>query len=119
MAASKIGVIGAGVMGHGIAQVAGQSGFSVVLVDIKTELVENGLEKIKKFLEEGVKRGKIVKEDVSLIVGRIIGTTDLKEVSQADLVCHWRGDFPPKIPKGEGNNTTGNEEARGNVFIES
>ena len=86
MTASKIGVIGAGVMGHGIAQVAGQSGFVVTLVDIKTELVENGLEKIKKFLEEGVKRGKIAKEEVSLIMGRITGTTDLKEVSQADLV---------------------------------
>ena len=86
MAASKIGVIGAGVMGHGIAQVAAQTGFSVVLVDIKTELVENGLEKIKKFLEEGVKREKIAKEEVSLIMGRIIGTTDLKEVSKTDLV---------------------------------
>jgi len=86
MIASKIGVIGAGVMGHGIAQVAGQTGFSVVLVDINMNLVESGLEKVKKFLEEGVKRGKIAKEDVSLIMGRIIGTTDLKEVSKADLV---------------------------------
>jgi 3-hydroxybutyryl-CoA dehydrogenase len=86
MTASKIGVIGAGVMGHGIAQVAGQSGFSVVLADINMGLVESGLEKVKKFLEEGVKRGKIVKGDVDSIMGRIHGTTDLGEVSKADLV---------------------------------
>jgi 3-hydroxybutyryl-CoA dehydrogenase len=86
MTASKIGVIGAGVMGHGIAQVAAQSGFVVVLVDIKMELVKSGLEKIKKFLEEGVRRGKIVKEDVGQIMERIIGATDLTEISKADLI---------------------------------
>ena len=64
MTARKIGVLGAGVMGHGIAQVAAQSGFVVVLVDIKMSLVESGLEKVKKFLVEGVKRGKIVQGDV-------------------------------------------------------
>ena len=86
MAVTKIGVIGAGVMGHGIAQVAAQSGFIVVLVDIKMEFVESGMEKIKKFLEEGVKRGKISKEDVSLIMGRIKGTTGLTEISRVDLI---------------------------------
>jgi 3-hydroxybutyryl-CoA dehydrogenase len=86
MTASKIGVLGAGVMGHGIAQVAAQSGFVVVLVDIKMSLVESGLEKVKKFLEEGVKRGKIVQGDVDSIMGRIHGTTDLGEVSKTDLV---------------------------------
>jgi 3-hydroxybutyryl-CoA dehydrogenase len=86
MTVAKIGIIGAGVMGHGIAQVAAQSGFIVVLVDIKMEFVENGIEKIKKFLEEGVKRGKISKEDVGLIMGRIKGTTDLTEISRVDLI---------------------------------
>ena len=86
MTASKIGVLGAGVMGHGIAQVAAQSGFVVVLVDIKMSLVESGLEKVKKFLVEGVKRGKIVQGDVDSIMGRIHGTTDLGEVSKTDLV---------------------------------
>jgi len=86
MTINMVGVIGAGVMGHGIAQVAAQSGFTVVLVDIKMDLVERGLEKIKKFLEEGVKRGKIVQEDAGCIMGRIRGTNDLKEVSKVDLV---------------------------------
>jgi 3-hydroxybutyryl-CoA dehydrogenase len=86
MTARKIGVLGAGVMGHGIAQVAAQSGFVVVLVDIKMSLVESGLEKVKKFLVEGVKRGKIVQGDVDSIMGRIHGTTDLGEVSKTDLV---------------------------------
>jgi 3-hydroxybutyryl-CoA dehydrogenase len=86
MGVSKIGVIGAGLMGHGIAQVAAQSGFSVFLVDVRMELVESGLGKIEKFLEEGVKRGKIAKEEVSLVMGRIHGTTELGEVSKTDLV---------------------------------
>lgn len=86
MAIGVIGVIGAGLMGHGIAQVAAQSGYRVVLNDIKMELVERGLEKIKKFMEEGVKRGKIAKEDIGFVMGRITGTTELKEVSKADLV---------------------------------
>ena len=86
MIASKMGVIGAGVMGHGIAQVAGQTGFSVVLVDINMNIVESGLEKVKKFLVEGVKRGKIVQGEVDSIMGRIHGTTDLGEVSKTDLV---------------------------------
>jgi len=86
MTASKIGVIGAGVMGHGIAQVAGQTGLSVVLVDINMNLVESGLEQVRKFLVEGVKRGKIVQGEVDSIMGRIHGTTDLGEVSKTDLV---------------------------------
>ena len=86
MAASKIGVIGAGVMGHGIAQVAGQAGFSVVLMDINMSLVESGLEKIRKFLADGVKRGKIVQGEVDAIMGRIYGATDMGEVAKTDLV---------------------------------
>ena len=49
-------------------------------------MVESGLGKVKKFLEEGVKRGKIVQGDVDSIMGRIHGTTDLGEVSKTDLV---------------------------------
>ena len=86
MGVSKIGVIGAGVMGHGMAQVAAQFGFAVVLVDIKEEFVKRGLEKIKRFLEEGVRRGKMEQEEVGLIMGRIKGTTEIGEVSGADLV---------------------------------
>lgn len=86
MTVNKIGVIGAGVMGHGIAQVAAQSGLSVVLVDIEMELVEGGLKKIRKFLEDGVKRGKVLEKDVSSIMGRIVGAAGLKEVSEADII---------------------------------
>jgi 3-hydroxybutyryl-CoA dehydrogenase len=86
MAANKIGVIGAGIMGHGIAQVGAQSEYTVILVDVKMECVEGGLEKIRKFLEEGVKRGKIAQRDISLIMQRITGTTNLEEVSKADLI---------------------------------
>ena len=53
---------------------------------LRWSFVESGLGKVKKFLEEGVKRGKIVQGDVDSIMGRIHGTTDLGEVSKADLV---------------------------------
>ena len=81
-----IGVIGAGVMGHGIAQIAAQSGLGVILLDIKVEFVEKGMEKIKKFLEEGAKRGKIAEGDVGRIMGSIRGTADMNEIAKADLV---------------------------------
>ena len=58
MAIKKIGVIGAGQMGHGIALVSAQAGFDVVLRDIKTEFVEKGIGKIDKFLSRSIEKGK-------------------------------------------------------------
>ncbi|MGB5748108.1 MAG: 3-hydroxyacyl-CoA dehydrogenase NAD-binding domain-containing protein [Desulfobacterales bacterium] len=83
---NKIGVIGAGNMGSGIAQKMAQEGLNVVMVDIKEEFVERGLETIKGLLHEGVER-KIFKPDqVEATLARITGTTDFAAVADADLV---------------------------------
>jgi enoyl-CoA hydratase/3-hydroxyacyl-CoA dehydrogenase len=83
---SKIGVIGAGNMGSGIAQKIAQEGIPVVLIDIKEEFVQRGLTNIKKTLQEGVER-KIFKPDqVDETLARISGSVDLHAVSDADLV---------------------------------
>ena len=83
---NKIGVIGAGNMGSGIAQKIAQEGLNVVVVDIKDEFVERGLGIINKLLGEGVDRKIFTPPQVEEILSRITGTTDFSAVADADLV---------------------------------
>ena len=83
---NKIGVIGAGNMGSGIAQKIAQEGINVVMVDTKDEFVNRGLGIIKGLLEEGVERKIFKPQQVEQTLSRITGTTDFKEVADADLV---------------------------------
>ena len=83
---NKIGVIGAGNMGSGIAQKIAQEGINVVMVDMKDEFVQRGLGIIKGLLEEGVERKIFKTQQVEETLSRITGTTDFKEVADADLV---------------------------------
>ncbi len=83
----KIGVIGAGLMGAGIAQVAAQSGLLVCMMDVETRFVEKGLGVIEKNLDRTVQKGKLKTEDAAAIRGRIKGTVSSSEaVSDADVV---------------------------------
>jgi enoyl-CoA hydratase/3-hydroxyacyl-CoA dehydrogenase len=82
----KIGIIGAGHMGNGIAQKTAQEGLFVVIVDIKDEFLERGMNTIRSTLDEGVKRGIFQPEQVEDIMGRIIGTTHMEDVTDCDLV---------------------------------
>jgi enoyl-CoA hydratase / 3-hydroxyacyl-CoA dehydrogenase len=83
---NKIGVIGAGNMGSGIAQKMAQEGLNVVMVDIKEEFVERGLATIKGLLQEAVDRKIFKPEQVDATLARITGTTDFGAVADADLV---------------------------------
>lgn len=83
----RITVLGAGGMGHGIAQVSAMAGHDVTLRDIETELVKQGLEKIRENLADGVKREKVTEQEMDEALARIEGRTDLdKAVTNADLV---------------------------------
>ncbi|MBW1703960.1 MAG: enoyl-CoA hydratase/isomerase family protein [Deltaproteobacteria bacterium] len=82
----KIGVIGAGNMGSGIVQKTAQEGLSVVMVDVKPEFVENGLNNIRNTLKEAVERKILRPEQVDNIAGRIQGTTDMAATKECDLV---------------------------------
>jgi 3-hydroxybutyryl-CoA dehydrogenase len=81
-----LGVIGAGQMGSGIAQVAAVSGLSVVMNDIADEFVENGFSAIEKSLGRLVKKEKITEENQKAILGRIEGSTSIKDMVKADFV---------------------------------
>ena len=87
MEIKKIAVVGAGTMGHGIAQICAQAGFQVSLQDLKEELVKGGLERIKWFLKGSVEREKISQKEAEAVFARIKGTTSLDEAAgDADLV---------------------------------
>lgn len=86
MEVKKIGVVGAGQMGHGIALVSAKAGFEVILNDINEDFVEKGIANIKKFLDKSVKKGKMEESEKESIMGRIQGTTDLDQMADADLV---------------------------------
>ena len=86
MAINTFGVIGAGQMGNGIAQVAATAGLNVIMSDIKIEFAEKGLANITKILGKNVDKGKISAEDRDAILGRIKITADLKDMADADFV---------------------------------
>ena len=86
MAVKKIGVIGAGQMGHGITLVAAQAGYDVIMRDINEELVKVGIKKIDKFLTKSIEKGRMTEDEKKKIMGRIKTTTDLKDLKDADLV---------------------------------
>ncbi|OHB93059.1 MAG: 3-hydroxybutyryl-CoA dehydrogenase [Planctomycetes bacterium RIFCSPHIGHO2_12_42_15] len=82
----KIGVIGAGTMGGGIAQVAAQSGYEVILKDISEEYVRAGLAKIKERLGKRVGEGKLEIFEKERILSNIKTTTSLEDCRNADLI---------------------------------
>lgn len=83
----RVAVLGAGTMGHGIAQVSATAGHDVTIRDLETDYVEDGLDAIEENLQGGVDRGKIDREAADAALDRIAGTTDLAEaVTDADLV---------------------------------
>ncbi|SFS90855.1 3-hydroxyacyl-CoA dehydrogenase family protein [Halostagnicola kamekurae] len=83
----QITVLGAGSMGHGIAQVSAMAGHDVVLRDVEEAFVEDGLEGIRDNLQGGVDRDKVTEAEMEATLGRIEGTTDLEAaVDGADLV---------------------------------
>ncbi|MDO8567949.1 MAG: 3-hydroxyacyl-CoA dehydrogenase NAD-binding domain-containing protein [Dehalococcoidales bacterium] len=82
----RVLVIGAGVMGSGIAQVAAESGYDVSLMDTRQEFVSKGLAGIEKRLDSRIKKGNLQETDKKAILSRIKSTLDIKEAGTADLV---------------------------------
>jgi 3-hydroxybutyryl-CoA dehydrogenase len=82
----QVGVVGAGLMGHGIAQVAAQAGYDVVVREVDDEALAKGIGKIEKQLARAVEKGKADQADADAVLGRIHGTTDYKDLADRDLV---------------------------------
>jgi enoyl-CoA hydratase/3-hydroxyacyl-CoA dehydrogenase len=84
---NKITILGSGVMGHGIAQVASTAGYNIVLRDIEQTLLENAMNKIKWSLGKMVEKQKISQDDANSVYGRITPVVDLKKALQdSDLL---------------------------------
>lgn len=82
----KLGVIGSGQMGNGIAQVAAMNGIAVIMSDIKVEYVTRGLETIKKILKRQIDTAKITPEERDAVLGRIKTTIAIEDMAATDFV---------------------------------
>lgn len=86
MKISKIGVVGSGIMGSGIAQVVLQSGIPVLIYDISEVNIEKGMSYIKSNLDKAVEKGKRTREETDSLLSRLSSTTNLSDLRDMDVV---------------------------------
>ena len=86
MAISKVGVLGCGIMGHGISQICAQAGWDVVVREADQGMLDKGMGKIEKQLGRAVEKGKMEKGEADAVLGRISPTLDYADLADADLV---------------------------------
>lgn len=86
MAIRKVGVLGCGLMGSGIAQVAAQAGYDVVVREVEQKFLDKGLGGIQKSLGKFVEKGKMQQADMDACMGRLAGTTSLQDLADCDIV---------------------------------
>ncbi|MBN9393341.1 MAG: 3-hydroxybutyryl-CoA dehydrogenase [Chloroflexi bacterium] len=82
----KVGVMGCGLMGGGIAQVAAQSGFETIVGEVSEDLLGRGIGRIQGFLGKDIEKGKITREEGEATLKRLKGTTNLQDFADCDLV---------------------------------
>src|SRR5688572_24410543 len=82
----KVGVLGCGLMGSGIAQVAAQAGYDVVVREVEQKFLDKGLGGIQKSLSKFVEKGKLQQSDMDACMGRLKGSTDLNDLADCDIV---------------------------------
>jgi 3-hydroxybutyryl-CoA dehydrogenase len=83
---TKVGIVGCGLMGHGIAQVVATAGYDVVVREVDDATLQKGLGKIQKQLDRAVEKGKSSREDADAILGRLTGTLDYDDLADCDLI---------------------------------
>jgi 3-hydroxybutyryl-CoA dehydrogenase len=86
MAIRKVGVLGCGLMGSGIAQVAAQAGYDVVVREVEQKYLDKGLGSIQKNLGKSVEKGKMQQADADACLGRLKGSTSLEDLADCDIV---------------------------------
>ena len=82
----KVGVVGCGLMGSGIAQVCAAAGYKTIVREVDDTFLQRGLGRIKKFLDDGVTKGKVTAEDRDKTLANVKGTTKLEDLAGCDLV---------------------------------
>jgi 3-hydroxybutyryl-CoA dehydrogenase len=86
MAISKVGILGCGLMGHGITQICAQAGWDVVVREVSDEKLSGGIGKIEKQLGRAVEKGKLEQSEADAVRGRIQGTLDYGDLADCDVV---------------------------------
>ena len=86
MQIKKVGIVGCGLMGSGIAQVSADSGYETVVHEVDDKILAKGLNAIEHFLSRSVKKGKLTEERKRDVLGRIRGTTRLEDLQSSDLI---------------------------------
>jgi 3-hydroxybutyryl-CoA dehydrogenase len=94
----KVGVLGAGLMGHGIAQVAAQGGYDVVVREVDQDRLDKGVGRIEKQLARAVEKGRVEQADAEAVRGRITPTLEYGDLADSDLVIEAiTEDLPRKL----------------------
>lgn len=86
MQIERVGVVGCGLMGHGIAQICAQAGWDVVVREVDQERLDAGLGKVEKQLTRAVEKGKVEQSDADAVRGRLHPTMDYSDLADCDLV---------------------------------
>jgi 3-hydroxybutyryl-CoA dehydrogenase len=86
MEIKKVGVVGCGLMGSGIAQVSAVGGYDTVVREVSQDLIDNGLAKIEGFLSKAVEKGKMTAEQKETALKNLTGTTNLDDLKNCDLI---------------------------------
>lgn len=86
MSIEKVGILGLGTMGHGIAIVTAMSGYEVIAVETDDALLKAGLDRIQKYFDRSVKKGRMEEADRDAALTRITGTTKLDDLADRDLI---------------------------------
>ncbi len=86
MAVSKIGILGSGAMGGGIARVAAHSGYEVILSDREMSVVDAALTKMAAFMDRSIEKGRLTIDQKEKILSRITRTTTISDFKDVDLV---------------------------------
>ena len=86
MAIQKVGVIGCGLMGSGIAQVSAQAGFTTVVREVSPNALEKGIGSIHKFLQSGIDKGKVPPYELDKVKKNLSGTVKLEDLADCDLI---------------------------------
>ena len=86
MTITRVGVVGCGLMGSGIAEVCARGGYSVVVREVDADLLAKGLARVESSLQRAVQRGKLGAEEAKTARARITGTTRLEDLARADLI---------------------------------
>ena len=86
METKKVGVVGCGFMGSGIAQISAQSGYDVLVSDVNEEILNKGLTSIDYYLNRNVEKGRMSQQEKDTTMARLKGTTNLQDFGDCDLV---------------------------------